>query len=375
MGKYPVLLVGGAVRDWLLGIRPQEYDFAFAEPEALFLQHNPDAHKVGKSVAVFLLEGREYASLRGSGAEADLSTRIARDLAYRDLTINALALEGNGVLHAHPLALGDLRAGILRPASPHSFMDDPARIFRLARLACALPDFTVHEEAVAQMRQVAATGRLARIPAERVGRECLKAFAAARPSRWLPVLAEGGCLDPWFAECGQAHDIPAGPLPWHSQSVAEHLGTVMDAVAGDPLRVWMAFCHDLGKLSTAPDILPHHYGHEARGAVLALEMASRLALPKRYGRAGELAALLHMKAGIYECLRPGTRCDLLMRVHSLGLDEPFWRLVDADSGLSIRERARQELAVILAVSLPDHLKNRGRESGRRLREARCRALP
>lgn len=372
--KYPVFLVGGAVRDWLLGLCPQEYDFAFAEPEALFLQHNPDAHKVGKSVAVFLREGREYSPLRGSGADAALSERIARDLASRDLTINALALEGNGVLHAHPLALGDLRAGILRPASPHSFMDDPVRVFRLARLACALPDFTVHGEAVAQMREVAATGCLARIPAERVGRECLKAFGAARPSRWLPVLAEGGCLAPWFAECTQAHDIPAGPPSWHSGSVAEHLGAVMDAVAGDALRVWMAFCHDLGKLSTDPDILPHHYGHEARGAVLARELASRLALPARYGRAGETAALLHMKGGMYERLRPGTRCDLLMRVHSLGLDEPFWRLVNADSRRPIRERARHDLDAILAVSLPPEWRNRGPESGRYLRDARCRAL-
>ena len=256
-GRIPVYLVGGAVRDRLLGRTPREYDFAFDADEATFLQRNPEARKVGKSVSVFLLRGQEFMPLEGT---------LEEDMRRRDLTINALAEDRDGNLLGHPDALSDLREGILRPASPTSFRDEPVRVFRLARMACELPSFTVHPEAVAQMRAVAGEGLLGRIPAERVGRELMKALASPKPSRWLSVLAEGNCLSPWFRELETSMDIPAGPVAYHSGSVMAHLMDVMDAVAGDPLCVWMALCHDLGKIGTDPALLPHHYGHELRGA-------------------------------------------------------------------------------------------------------------
>lgn len=169
-------------------------------------------------------------------------------------------------------------------------------------------------------------------------------------------------------------NIPAGPLAYHSGSVMAHLMEVMDAVAGDPLCVWMAFCHDLGKVGTDPALLPHHYGHEQRGVEPAANLAARLAMPSRYASAGVLSSQLHMKAGIYEMLRPGTRCDLVMQVHGAGLDGPFWKLAEADSGRSLRPIIKEDLGVLLGVSLPPEWRNRGKESGRRLRAMRCQAL-
>ena len=201
-GRIPVYLVGGAVRDRLLGRTPREYDFAFDADEATFLQRNPDARKVGKSVSVFLLHGQEFMPIEGT---------LEDDMRRRDLTINALAEDRDGNLFGHPDALSDLREGILRPASPTSFRDEPVRVFRLARMACELPSFTVHPEAVAQMRAVAGEGLLGRIPAERVGREFMKALASPKPSRWLSVLAEGGCLSPWFRELETSMDIRRAP--------------------------------------------------------------------------------------------------------------------------------------------------------------------
>lgn len=148
-GRIPVYLVGGAVRDRLLGRTPREYDFAFDADEATFLQRNPEARKVGKSVSVFLLRGQEFMPLEGT---------LEEDMRRRDLTINALAEDRDGNLLGHPDALSDLREGILRPASPTSFRDEPVRVFRLARMACELPSFRVHPEAVAQMRAVAGEG-------------------------------------------------------------------------------------------------------------------------------------------------------------------------------------------------------------------------
>lgn len=364
-GGIPVYLVGGAVRDRLLGRTPREYDFAFEADEATFLQRNPEARKVGRSISVILLRGQEFMPLEGT-PEADMKRR--------DLTINALAEDRNGTLYGHPDALSDLRGGILRPASPTSFHDEPVRVFRVARMACELPEFFVHPEAISQMRAVSDSGLPESIPAERVEREFMKALASPKPSRWLSVLSEGGCLSPWFQELEQAAGIPAGPAAYHSGSVLEHLMNVMDGLAGDPLCVWMGLCHDLGKLSTDTALLPHHYGHEQRGVGPAERMARRLAMPSRYVSAGMLASRLHMKAGIYETLRAGTRCDLLMQVHDAGLDNPFWALTEADSGRTLRPMVQEDLKVLLGVSLPDEWRNLGRESGRRLRAMRCQAL-
>ena len=359
-------LVGGAVRDLLLGRAVHECDYAFSGTPELFLQANPSAHKVGKSVHVFLLGGQEFMPLRGGS--------IAADLAARDLTLNALALENSGRLHQHPQALTDLRDHILRAASEHAFSDDPTRIFRLARFAALFPGWSLDPGTQAQARAVAAAGLLAALPAERVCRELIKALHAPEPGRFLEVLHACGALLPWFAELDGADRIPAGPAQYHKHHVLGHLVEVMNRVAGDPLAVWLALCHDLGKVTTDAEVLPHHYGHEQRGKAVARALAERLGMPARYAQAGVLAAELHMQGGMYERLRPGTRCDLLYAVHKAHIHEPFWRLAEADSGRVLRPRVDEDLAGILAVQLPEEWRGKGAAAGERLRQLRCQAL-
>lgn len=353
------------MRDLLLGRKPTELDFSFAGSVDEFLAAHPDAVCVGKSVNVCLWRGRECMPLRGG--------TVASDLAARDLTINALALDSAGRLHMHPRAVDDLRGKLMRPASPTAFADDPTRIFRMARFAARWPDWRVDREAFEQMR-AAPKALLAAIPAERVAREMLKALALPRPARFFRVLAQGDCLSPWFAEYERARHIPAGPVKWHANSVLGHSLRLMDELAGDAMAVWMALCHDLGKISTDPALLPHHYGHEARGVPLALGLAKRLRLPAVYARAGALAAEEHMKAGMFATLRIGTRRDLLWRVNQLGLSRPFWKLADADSHSPISGMAYPSLKAINAVRLPEEWRNRGEESARKLREMQCMAL-
>lgn len=358
-------LVGGAVRDMLLGRTPSELDFAFTGSMQNFLARHPDAQRVGKSVHVCLWRGRECMPLRGSGIE--------EDLAARDLTINALALDSAGRLHMHPQALEDLRQRILRPASPMAFATDPTRVFRLARFAAAWPNWRIDRSAFEQMRALPARA-FAALPAERVGRETLKALATSAPARFFRVLAQGDALNPWFTELAAAATIPAGPRRWHSNSVLGHSLRIMNLVAGDPVAAWMALCHDLGKIHTDPALLPHHYGHEQRGVPLAMGLARRLRMPARFGKAGTLAAAEHMKGGMYESLRPGTRRDLLWRVHAAGLDPSFWRLVDADRGSPVSVLALAHLAVLLAVKLPEDWHDRGKLSAEKLRDLHCQAL-
>jgi tRNA nucleotidyltransferase (CCA-adding enzyme) len=218
-----------------------------------------------------------------------------------------------------------------------------------------------------------------------MGNEVLKACAAEAPGNMLRVLSAGGCLSPWLAEFEGSADIPAGPARWHKSSVLEHTTRIMDATAilaraalpaeEVPLAVWMALCHDLGKASTPREILPRPLGHEERGAEAARALGLRLRLPARCIAAGFYASLLHMKAGIYPTLRPGTRTDLIMQTHAARILEPLFLLAAADSGnTELPELARRDAAILHAVSLPPEWRNRGEESGKRLRALRCEAL-
>lgn len=458
-------LVGGAVRDLLLGVMPREHDVAFEGGAACFVRQNPGARKVGRDIDVYLLDGVEHLPLRGT---------LDEDLAARDFTVNAMALTETGMLHAHPQALADLAARVLRPASPTALADSPVRVFRAARFAARFPEFSVHPETLGQMREVAASGALDSLPAEQVCRETLKALATPCPGRYLKVLHAGGCLLPWFAELAGADGVPAGPVRYHTGSVLDHVARVMDMAAAlaanEPgggcaapqapgaahspapdtwdspempgmhpprleLVTWMALCHDLGKVTTGADVLPHHYGHEDRGAPLARALGARLAMPVRFIEAGDMAARLHMRLARYAELRPGTRVDLLLAMHLRGLLPAMRLLVLADgtgkgmdtgpdcalrqpddapgmatrgepaaaavtasppaSGTgdtlapygppripeaclsrleALRRRTESELATLLAVKLSPEFRNLGAASGAHLRELRSMAL-
>ncbi len=215
-------LVGGAVRDLLLGRHVREHDVAFEGDAACFVRQNPRARKVGRDVDVYLVDGVEHMPLRGT---------LDEDLAARDFTVNALAMTEAGLVHAHPQALQDLAHRVLRPASPTALADSPVRAFRAARFAAQFPDFSVHPETLDQMRAVAASGALDALPAEQVCRETLKALAAPCPGRYLKVLHAGDCLLPWFSELAGADAVPAGPARYHAGSVLDHVARVMDMAA------------------------------------------------------------------------------------------------------------------------------------------------
>ena len=392
-------VAGGAIRDLLLGLPLRDVDYAFAATEEEFIQRNPAARKIQTvPCPVYLLDGQEFSPL--------FRQDVMRDLSRRDFTFNALLLADNGVLRMHPDALEDLRERRIRPASPTALANDPVRAFRAARLAAKLPDFSLHGETLAQMRALAAPPNTASagvpagqsppegearpfldaIPAEQVGRELRKACLARKPGNFLRALRQGGCLVPWFTEFVRADSLPAGPSAYHDTSVFDHIADIMDATAEiarhhggteaeRALSVWMALCHDLGKSETPGDILPHHYGHEERGAAMAERLGLRLRLPGIFVRAGKLASLLHMKAGRYASLRPGTRTDTLMRLHAAGLVAPLSWMAAADSARSdLPDVWQRDLERLLAVRLPEEWRGKGELSGARLRELRCMAL-
>lgn len=187
-------------------------------------------------------------------------------------------------------------------------------------------------------------------------------LCAARPGELLRRLLPAG-QGPRLSFLADAPGIPAGPLPYHSGSVLDHLARCMDAVAGSPPSVWMALAHDAGKLTTPAALWPHHYGHELRGVRLAAVWATQLQLPQSWRQAGCMTARLHMKAGRYAELRAATRYDLLREVAASPCAAAFWQVVDADSRKSVGAQARRDWNRLCRLPLAGLSEERARQLG------------
>jgi len=238
-------LVGGAVRDELLGRPSPDRDWVVVgatEQQLLAL----DFVRVGKDFPVFLhpqtkeehalarTERKRGQGHRGFVVDARPDVTLEQDLGRRDLTINAIAKTSEGHLIDPYKGQQDLHDRVLRHVS-EAFIDDPLRVFRVARFAAQLPGFTVAAETQALMRNMTAAGELETLSAERVWQEFAKALGAAQPQRWFQVLAECGGLTPWLEELTSAttHQFDSGTseqrfalLPWSVvslQSLAKRL--------------------------------------------------------------------------------------------------------------------------------------------------------
>jgi tRNA nucleotidyltransferase (CCA-adding enzyme) len=216
-----VYLVGGAVRDELLGRPVSERDWVVVgatadEMKALGYR------QVGRDFPVFLhpKTQEEYALARterktgpghqGFAVHANPSVTLEEDLVRRDLTINAMAQSSEGEIIDPFAGVMDLEARMLRHVSD-AFAEDPLRVFRVARFASVLPNFEVADETKRLMSAMAAEGALRELSAERVWAELAKAIVGASPGRFVQVLEEVGALDPWLPEFDRK--VPAAPGP------------------------------------------------------------------------------------------------------------------------------------------------------------------
>lgn len=362
-----IFLAGGAVRDILLGLPVVDRDYLVMETSAReFEETYPQAQLVGRAFPVYLIDRMEFSFPRAA--------TIREELESRDLTVNALLLDEEGELHCHPKGLDDLNNKILRPASDRSFLDDPLRVFRAARFWARFPDFTPHESLIRQMREAADADLLKTIAPDRVGQETIKAISSNKPGNYLRLLNLSHTLQPWLEEISRAESIPAGPPIYHDTNVLEHTCRTMDALAGDPIAVWMGLCHDLGKTITPEEHHPTHHNHDRLGVSLAETLTRRLRMSNTFATVGAKAARWHMVAARYDELRPGTRVDLLMDLHHANTVEALFKLVTVDQDKDFLGGALRDLKTILNVSLPRKYRNLGPESGKRLRELRAGAL-
>ncbi len=357
---------GGAVRDRLLGLEPKDIDYLVLDSsEDEFLNVFPAAKKVGRENSVFLLHGAQYTVCAGNDIRAELQKK--------DLTINSLAQDSQGKLISTAQARNDLQQQILRPVSRENFLQDPVRVLRAARIHACLPAFQVHKELLQAMQDVARSHFLHKAVAERVGQEICQACTCASPSNFLRLLAKTGNLLPWLAELDQAQNIPAGPER-ADKNLLEHICDVLDKAAGDPLLVWMALGHDLGKTKTNPAYWPRHYLHDFLGGKLVRRLGQRLRMPNRYIRAAELAAAWHLAASGYHRLAPKPKIRLLLTLHKKKLFQKFFLLLQLIQGPDLQQRAGLDLKNILQVRLPRKYRDLGPVSGAILKDLQAKAI-
>ncbi|HRQ64307.1 MAG TPA: multifunctional CCA addition/repair protein, partial [Xanthomonadaceae bacterium] len=324
------LLVGGAVRDRLLGRDPAERDWVVvgATPAAMLAA---GFRPVGKDFPVFLHpdSGEEYALARterksapghtGFVFHADPEVTLEEDLRRRDLTINAMAEDAEGRIVDPWGGRADLQARVLRHVSP-AFVEDPLRVLRVARFAAELAPFgfVVAPDTLALMGELARSGELATLSGERVWRELSRALKSSRPSRFLRVLREAGALGALLPEVDALYGVPQVAAYHPEIDTGDHLERVLDQAArlapGDEVIGFAALVHDLGKGVTPTAELPAHHGHEEAGLPLVDALAARVKAPREHVELGRLVCREHLNVHRALELRAGSVVDLLERL-------------------------------------------------------------
>lgn len=316
-------LVGGAVRDRLLGLPGQDRDYVVvgATPEDMTAR---GFRMVGADFPVFLHPEtkEEYALARterksgrgykGFTVYAGPDVTLEQDLERRDLTINAMAEDAHGKLIDPFGGARDLKQGILRHVSA-AFVEDPLRVLRVARFAARF-GFAIARETLDLMRAIVAQGEMEALVAERVWVEIDRALGEQRPRRFFEVLRECGALQRLLPELDALFGVPQSPEHHPEIDTGIHTLLVLDQavrLSPDPKVRFAALLHDLGKGDTPPAEWPKHHGHEERSVARVEALSRRLRVPNEYRDLARLVARYHPHCLRVAELRASTLLDTL----------------------------------------------------------------
>ncbi len=384
-----IYLVGGAVRDALLGLPVKDRDWVVvgATPEALTAQ---GFLPVGKDFPVFLhpQTHEEYALARterktapgyhGFAVHAAPDVTLEEDLARRDLTINSIAVSAHstrarGLFDTHMVAnpaawhaggtlvdpfggQQDIRRKVFRHVTA-AFREDPVRILRVARLAARFADFTVAPETLQLMRDMVRSGEVDHLVPERVWQELARGLMENTPSRMFEVLRDCGALARLLPEVNALWGVPQRAEYHPEIDTGIHLMLVLDMSArlqtSLGVRVACLF-HDLGKGTTPAHLLPRHLGHEERSARLLKPICERLRVPTDCRELADVVAREHGNIHRSGELNPAAIVRLLERCDALRKPQRFKDIVlacecDARGRLGLTESPYPQGARLLAA--------------------------
>jgi len=342
-------LVGGAVRDALLGVPFHERDWVVvgATPQEMLDQ---GFTPVGKDFPVFLhpQTKEEYALARterkqghgyhGFELHFEPSVTLEQDLQRRDLTINAMAQRPDGTLVDPWGGRRDLEQRVLRHVSD-AFVEDPLRVLRTARFAAryAPLGFSIAPETLELMAEITAQDELAHLAMERVWIETERALREEDPASYFRVLRDCGALKALFPEVDALFGVPQRAE--HHPEIDSGVHTLMVLEQAAPLSAtsevrWAALLHDLGKADTPADILPRHIGHEKRGLTRVNALCDRIRAPNAHRELALSACEFHLLAHRARELTGKTLLKLLRAIGALrpqGHFEAFLAVCEADA--------------------------------------------
>jgi tRNA nucleotidyltransferase (CCA-adding enzyme) len=394
-----VYLVGGAVRDKLLGLPVKERDWVVVGARAEDMQAL-GFKPVGKDFPVFLhpetfeqyalarTERKTAAGYRGFSVHAAPGVTLEEDLKRRDLTINALAEDETGNLIDFYGGRDDLERRILRHVSP-AFAEDPVRILRVARFAARYKDlgFRVADETYALMRNMVNDGEVDALIAERVWQELIRSLSEKTPAEFFEVLRTCGALARLFPEVDRLYGVPQ-PEKYHPEiDTGIHTMLVLHQAAQlspEPTVRFAALTHDLGKGDTPREEWPSHRGHEKRGVSLVEALCDRLRAPNNYRELARHVARYHLHCHRAQGLRPATILSVLEALDAFRRAQRFEQFLlacEADwrgrKGLEERAypqaeifRAAREAAVAIDARMFVETGLKGEAIARALREKR-----
>ena len=370
-------LVGGAVRDTLLGIPVKDQDWVVVGATRELLL-NEGYLQVGKGFPVFLHphSKQQYALARterktapghtGFDFDASREVTLEQDLMRRDLTVNAMAEDGQGRIIDPYGGQDDIRDRVLRHVSP-AFSEDPLRVLRVARFAARFAHlgFSVAQETLQLMQSMVSAGELDTLPEERVWQEVELAMKAATPAEFVRVLRQCGALAVILPEVDKLFGVPQ-PVQYHPEvDTGVHILLCLDQAArlsDDPVVRYATLLHDVGKGITDPDKWPSHIAHEMLGLKLQAGITRRLRVPKEYAQLAALVCEHHTKLHRIRQLRPRTLLKLLEALDAIRRPErldKFLTACEADArgrtGLEDRDypQGRYLKAILDAVSAID----------------------
>lgn len=397
-----IYLVGGAVRDQLLGQPFHEKDYVVvgATPEQLLAQgYQP----VGKDFPVFLHpESKEEYALARTERKSGMgyhgfefftapTVTLEEDLIRRDLTINAIAMDHNGQIHDPYHGQQDLNDRVLRHVS-EAFVEDPLRVLRIARFAARFHhlNFTIAPETLTLMKMLVESGELNALTPERVWKETSRALMERHANVYFEVLRECGALKILFPEIDSLFGIPQRREYHPEIDCGIHTLMSLQQACRQNYSLDVRFAvllHDLGKALTPTDELPRHIMHEERGVKPVTDVCERLRVPTVTKQLALAVCKEHLKCHQAFNLKAGTIWRLLQRLDVLRRPErveAFLQACECDSrgrlGLEDRAypqkdyllKAMEVVRSIKAQDLPPEIQ--GPDIGEMLIERRIQAI-
>jgi tRNA nucleotidyltransferase (CCA-adding enzyme) len=327
-----LFLVGGMVRDCLLGAQCQDIDLAAAVPPHALAALGFRLVESKSTPDIYFWFSKELGKVEVTWLPS--TDALLEDLKRRDFTVNAMAMTFDRVLYDPLGGRKDLENRVLRTCSAASLSDDPVRVFRAFRFES--DGWRLDRDA-----ETALSGRdwcddLSRLPVERFSQEMLRSLAKRDPSRFFRRMLQFGIGKPFLPELFRMPEVPAGPPQHHPEGdLFTHSMQVLERMAlgtPDPTARFCALFHDLGKLSTPSELFPKHHGHDRAGFLAAEPFCKRLRLPLALRRALQATNKLHNSANRWEELKDSTRIQLALDALKGGIAHFLPLVVAADCG-------------------------------------------